>query len=526
MTSALGLAGATWCAMTLGLACEGRPSAVSVPSVDLAPEAPPPRVATKPPAPLGIASMIVLSNAWVAATSPDLDALSIVEPEVEEVTRVQFDEGAEPGRLVETPDGKIHVVLRGHGEVATTSWWSGEVVRTPVCSEPRGITQHPSGSLVVACLHGDLVELVPGQVLRRARVSSDLRDVVAASGKLFVARFRAAEVLVLDDEWTPLETLALPPRIEGGRPSVLWKLEVSTDTAPFALVATYQTALTDLVGGAAVSWADAVTETKTTIDPESGAVGDPIGGPITTLGCGAGCAPDVGVLAMAQSPLGPVTLSRTVVAGVPLEGVELDDGHRIFHEGNGSLSCAACHPEGGDDGLVWRIEGQLRRTQSLVGDVTSTAPFHWSGAELDMRELMDVTLAERLGGSTPPPSQLDAFASWLATVRPIAPRDDADREAISRGTTLFHSAELGCATCHAGAQGTDHQNHDVGRGGEPVQTPRLVSLAARAPYLHDGCAKTLLERFSPDCQSSDAHGKTSHLSPDQLADLVAYLESR
>src|SRR5262249_26625612 len=61
----------------------------------------------------------------------------------------------------------------------------------------------------------------------------------------------------------------------------------------------------------------------------------------------------------------------------------LDTGHGIFHANSGAgLACASCHPEGGDDGRVWRFrlkDGTAvpRRTQNLRGGILATAPFHW-----------------------------------------------------------------------------------------------------------------------------------------------------
>jgi hypothetical protein len=54
-------------------------------------------------------------------------------------------------------------------------------------------------------------------------------------------------------------------------------------------------------------------------------------------------------------------------------------------------------------------------------------------------------------------------------------------------------------------------------------------VGGRAPFLHDGCATTLTDRFGdrrvPTCGGGDLHGKTAHLTSAQIADLVAYLES-
>jgi hypothetical protein len=44
--------------------------------------------------------------------------------------------------------------------------------------------------------------------------------------------------------------------------------------------------------------------------------------------------------------------------------------------------------------------------------------------------------------------------------------------------------------------------------------------------MHNGCAGTLSARFSdPTCGGGDRHGGASTLSPDQLSDLLAYLDS-
>jgi cytochrome c peroxidase len=60
--------------------------------------------------------------------------------------------------------------------------------------------------------------------------------------------------------------------------------------------------------------------------------------------------------------------------------------------------------------------------------------------------------------------------------------------------------------------------------GLSLQVPSLRGVAYRAPFLHNGCAPTLLDRFGA-CGGGDAHGKTSTLTSAQLADLVAYLDT-
>jgi hypothetical protein len=53
--------------------------------------------------------------------------------------------------------------------------------------------------------------------------------------------------------------------------------------------------------------------------------------------------------------------------------------------------------------------------------------------------------------------------------------------------------------------------------------PSLLGIGNRPPYLHDGCAATLADRFGP-CGGA-SHGNTADLGPGQIADLVAYLET-
>jgi mono/diheme cytochrome c family protein len=202
-----------------------------------------------------------------------------------------------------------------------------------------------------------------------------------------------------------------------------------------------------------------------------------------------------------------------------------DTGHSVFHSNTGfGIACASCHPEGGDDGRVWTfVLAKSRRTQNLRGGILGTEPFHWAGELRDMPDLAGTVFSHRMGGPTLKHDQVSALAHWIDSIPavPIAP--PTDPAAATRGRQLFHDPVTACATCHAGPSGTDNRTIAVGTG-LPFQTPRLRSLAERAPYMHNGCAATLTDRFGP-CGGGDAHGRTSHLTPAQIADLVAYLET-
>src|SRR5205814_5109604 len=113
--------------------------------------------------------------------------------------------------------------------------------------------------------------------------------------------------------------------------------------------------------------------------------------------------------------------------------------------------------------------------------------------------------------------------SWL-DAQPRARKPDApDSAAVAHGQALFQDPARGCAICHAGPRLTNNQTVDVGTGG-PFQVPSLVGVGSRAPYLHNGCAATLADRFG-SCGGGDRHGITSTLSASDVSDLVAYLKT-
>jgi len=207
-----------------------------------------------------------------------------------------------------------------------------------------------------------------------------------------------------------------------------------------------------------------------------------------------------------------------------------DTGHTIFHLSaaiGGGVACASCHPEAGEDGRTWAFQGfGRRRTQTLRGGIMQTAPFHWAGDESNINALMNDVFAKRMGGGTLTDAHVSALSGWLDKV-PAAPRmipiDPVKIAAVDRGKALFYG-DAECSTCHNGALFTNHKTVDVGTGA-PFQVPVLTGIRFRSPFMHDGCAKTLLDRFDPACGGGDKHGKTSQLSQAQLADVVAYLET-
>jgi hypothetical protein len=209
---------------------------------------------------------------------------------------------------------------------------------------------------------------------------------------------------------------------------------------------------------------------------------------------------------------------------VVLSTVSRDDtGHDIFHAMAGApIACASCHPEGGDDGHVWILDGFARRTPSLRGTIAGTAPYHWPGDQSDFPTLTNNVYTGRMGGQKLTPDRTAALESWVQSI-PAPPSPSwVDAAAASRGKQVYEGSTAGCATCHSGPKLTDNKTLDVGTCGA-FQVPPLVGVGWRAPLMHNGCAATLADRFGK-C-STPAHGSVQGLSAGEISDLTAYLET-
>ena len=206
-------------------------------------------------------------------------------------------------------------------------------------------------------------------------------------------------------------------------------------------------------------------------------------------------------------------------------GLGYDAGRAMFHTQTAlGIACASCHPEGRDDGRVWEFaQIGLRRTQSLAGHVLRRAPYHWSGDLPDLDRLMDDVFTNRMFGGAVTHSERVSLGPWLDRIPAPAAPPALDPAAVARGQQLFESSAAACTTCHAGELLTNNQRFDVATGGV-FKVPSLIGVGARPPYLHDGCAATLADRFA-GCGGGDQHGHTAALTAPEVADLVAYLDS-
>ena len=135
---------------------------------------------------------------------------------------------------------------------------------------------------------------------------------------------------------------------------------------------------------------------------------------------------------------------------------------------------------------------------------------------------------EENGSSTE--EDLEALDAYLKSLRPVPSPylvSGALSPAAQRGRAVFEKAL--CHKCHDGPYHTDLKPYDLGLAtgqdqGRPMDTPTLVEVWRTAPYLHDGRAATLRDVLTIE-NRDDRHGATSHLSGEELRDLVAFLLS-
>jgi cytochrome c peroxidase len=256
-----------------------------------------------------------------------------------------------------------------------------------------------------------------------------------------------------------------------------------------------------------------------------------------------------------------------------LLGDEEGKGRRLFYDAidselSGGVACAGCHPEGRDDGHVWHETtvkarfgegtnflgdgdqaplkstarvGFARQTPMLAGRVLALkGPYGWHGESPDLVARLQAGFGlHRWGPHDETALGLLGRAQYLALfllhglvppprdVHPTTPEE-------ARGKEIFMSEQSRCARCHVpDPEYTDRMAYPLspklppiaGFEDEPNQqfkTPSLFFVGGTPPYFHDGRASTLEALIE---QNGDRMGRTSHLSPEDRAALVAFLRT-
>jgi len=212
-------------------------------------------------------------------------------------------------------------------------------------------------------------------------------------------------------------------------------------------------------------------------------------------------------------------------------------GKQHFHDASlcyqGWQSCSTCHTGNGrSDGLNWDLPadgfGNPYNTKSLLTSY-QTPPVNHTGNVPDLA----TCVRGGINGSIfvyLPEEYAVALDAYLENLQPLKSPYLADGKlnaSALRGKEIFVKGN--CNKCHSGEYYTDLKKYDVGTGMkhyhiDGLDTPTLLETWRNGPYLHDGRAKSL-EEVLTIYNRDDKHGKTSGLSPAELADLAEYVNS-
>jgi YVTN family beta-propeller protein len=227
---------------------------------------------------------------------------------------------------------------------------------------------------------------------------------------------------------------------------------------------------------------------------------------------------------------------QAVSLGGPAEASLARKGEAIFYDAYRSwhewFSCATCHVEGHENGGLYDTfndgkYGNPKKVLSLRG-VSKTGPWTWHGHQANLGQSLQGSFTRTMGRGALNAEELKAVLAYLDTLDFVPPPKASHTEAAKRGEAVFKAK--GCASCHKPPLYTDKEIHlvglespdDVYRGFNP---PSLRGIGRRMPYLHDGRAKTLDEVLRDHHRPSDLGGAESDPTPEERADLVAFLKS-
>ncbi len=228
-------------------------------------------------------------------------------------------------------------------------------------------------------------------------------------------------------------------------------------------------------------------------------------------------------------------------------------GERVFtqaaHTFQRQFSCRSCHPDGHVDGLSYDFDGDgigdnLLDNRTLRG-IDGTAPFKWNGKNPTLPFQCGPRFSRVLMRTDPiPADDLRDLETFLKSLPPARTRHFTEQgkplsPAAERGRQLFFATqrpdgtpipiESQCQTCHRPPLFTNRLRSAVGTRGprdatDEFDAPHLLGIAASAPYLHDGRARTLEELWTI-YQTNDLHGVSSYWTKHQLNDLIEYLKT-
>ncbi|MFA5190999.1 MAG: c-type cytochrome [Verrucomicrobiia bacterium] len=202
----------------------------------------------------------------------------------------------------------------------------------------------------------------------------------------------------------------------------------------------------------------------------------------------------------------------------------------------GWQSCASCHSSDARvDGLNWDLLndgiGNPKNSKTML--LSHKTPPAMSMGVRDTAETAVRSGIKNILFAVRPEEDAVAIDQYLKSLQPI-PSPYLEKGKLSaaaqRGKKIFSDKAVGCAVCHSSSVYTNLKSSDVGTRGqfdkpdEIFDTPSLIEEWRTGPYLHDGSAVTMRDVLTTR-NPNDKHGKTKHLSPQQIDDLAAYLLS-
>ena len=163
--------------------------------------------------------------------------------------------------------------------------------------------------------------------------------------------------------------------------------------------------------------------------------------------------------------------------------------------GSREAACAACHPNGGNDGSAWSTMEGERRTLGLWGGVGTRGWLHASGTHRSAVDFATSIVKERLGGSGLDDGDVHALSEYLARGIPELQRPATDATLAARGKTLF---DRDCASCHRGDDGGGG-NRDASDpyGGGLASGPALVDVGSATDWAHVTLGEAYTHLFPP-----------------------------
>ena len=197
--------------------------------------------------------------------------------------------------------------------------------------------------------------------------------------------------------------------------------------------------------------------------------------------------------------------------------------------GDGSRSCATCHPGGGSDNLIYQAGKKVapgspagRRTLALRG-IWQTPPYLWDGSLPTVRTAVERMLDVEMRGARLDELDVAALEAYVLSIPPFdRGRVETDGTPVEpailstrRGFEVFQRAK--CSLCHPPPAYARPLRFDVGTGGK-FFPPTLLGLPREGPYGHDGRWETLEEAVV-----AILNARETELREQELQQLLLYL---